>query len=121
DNAIGLVLTVEGNCSARPFGRRIATGLIGQNIAVPVGVLAGDDDAGLVGVLAGRHGGIDRHDDPDEIGNILVRRPARLFDQPAGPKGARHVVEYFSVQLLATEPGALVFLDELLEERWRQT
>jgi hypothetical protein len=25
-----------------------------QNIAVPVGVLAGDDDAGLVGVLAGR-------------------------------------------------------------------
>jgi hypothetical protein len=28
---------------------------------VPVSVLAGDDDAGLVGVLAGRHGGIDRH------------------------------------------------------------
>jgi hypothetical protein len=54
DNAIGLVLTAEGNCSARPFGRRTATGLIGQNIAVPVGVLAGDDDAGLVGVLAGR-------------------------------------------------------------------
>src|SRR5580704_14816733 len=50
DNAIGLVLKVEGSCSARPFGRRIATGLIGQNIAVPVGVLAGDDDAGLVGV-----------------------------------------------------------------------
>jgi hypothetical protein len=27
-------------------------------VAVPVGVLAGDDDAGLVSVLAGRHGGI---------------------------------------------------------------
>src|SRR6202035_876101 len=33
--------------SARPFGRRIATRLIVQNIAVPVGVLAGDDAIAL--------------------------------------------------------------------------
>src|SRR5207249_1649682 len=81
---------------------------------------AGHDDAGLVGVLAGRHGGIDRHDDADEIGNILVRRPAQLLDESAGPKGARHVVEYFSVQLLATKPRALVFLDDLMQEGWCQ-
>src|SRR5205085_9541011 len=86
----------------------------------PVGVLAGHDDAGLVGVLAGRHGGIDRHDDPDEIGNILVRRPARLFDQPAGPKGARHVVQYLGVELLPAEPGALVLAYDLLQKRRRE-
>src|SRR6202045_3679816 len=88
-----------------------ATGLIGQNIPVPVGVLAGDDDAGLVGVLAGRHGGIDRHNDADQVWNILVRRPSHLLDQRAGPEGTWHIIEYFSVQLLATEPCALVFLD----------
>jgi hypothetical protein len=46
--------------------------------------------------------------------------PARLLDQGARPKGTRHVVEDFSVQLLATEPRALVFLDDLMQERWRQ-
>src|ERR1700731_2787783 len=71
-----------------------ATGLIGQNIPVPVGVLAGDDDAGLVGVLAGRHGGIDRHDDPHQVRDISMDWPARLLDQRAGPKGTGYVVQY---------------------------
>src|SRR5207248_546130 len=105
---------------ARPFGRRIATGLIGQNIAVPVGVLAGDDDAGLVGVLAGRRGGIDRHDDPHQVRDISMDWPARLLDQRAGPKGTGYVVQYLGVELLAAEPGALVLADDLLQKRRRE-
>ena len=93
---------------------------ISEHVAAALRILAGDDDPGFISVLAAGCGRIYRDDDADELGNILVRWPARLFDQPAGPKGARHVVEYFSVQLLATEPRALVFLDDLMQERWRQ-
>jgi hypothetical protein len=32
--------------------KQFVVGLIGEHISVPVGVLAGDDDARLVGVLA---------------------------------------------------------------------
>jgi hypothetical protein len=35
----------------------------------------GHDDAGLVGVLAGRHGGIDRHDDPHQIRDVSMDWP----------------------------------------------
>jgi hypothetical protein len=58
--------------------RRISGGLISKHITVPVNVLAGDDDAGLVGVLAGRHGGIDRHDDPHQARDVSMDWPARL-------------------------------------------
>jgi|SRR5580700_4400756 hypothetical protein len=82
-------------------GPHIGTG------GVPVSVLAGDDDAGLVGVLAGRHGGIDRHDDPHQVRDISMDWPARLLDQRAGPKGTGYVVQYLGVELLPAEPGAL--------------
>jgi hypothetical protein len=49
DDAIGLVLAVQRDSGAGPFGRRISGGLISKHITVPVSVLAGDDDAGLVG------------------------------------------------------------------------
>jgi hypothetical protein len=43
------VLAVQRDRGAGPFGRRISGGLISKHITVPVSVLAGDDDAGLVG------------------------------------------------------------------------
>src|ERR1700739_4698411 len=46
--------------------------------------------------------------------------PARLLDQRAGPKGTRYVVQYLGVELLPAEPGALVFLDDLLQKRRRE-
>src|SRR5712671_4867314 len=107
DDAIGLVLAVQRDSGAGPFGRRISGGLISKHITVPVGVLAGDDDAGLVGVLAGRHGGIERHDDPHQVRDISMDWPARLLDQRAGPKGTGYVVQYLGVELLPAEPGAL--------------
>ena len=43
-------------------------------------------------------------------------RPRRLEEGPV-PQRARHVVQQLGVELLAPEPCALVFLDDLLEER----
>ena len=51
-DAVGLVLAVQCNRGLRPFGRRIMAGAVSQHIAAPSGVLAGDDNAGLIGVLA---------------------------------------------------------------------
>jgi hypothetical protein len=90
--------------------------LISKHITVPVSVLAGDD-AGLVGVLASRHGGIDRHDDPHQVRDISMDWPARLLDQRAGPKGTGYVVQYLGVELLPAEPGALVLAYDLLQKR----
>src|SRR2546423_10398264 len=120
DDPIGVVLAVQRDSGAGPFGRRISGGLISKHIAVPVSVLAGDDDAGLVGVLAGRRGGIDRHDDPHQVRDVSMDWPARLLDQRAGPKGAGDVVQYLGVELLPAEPGALVLADDLLQKRRRE-
>jgi hypothetical protein len=44
----------------------------------------------------GRHGGIDRPDDPHQVRDISMDWPARLLDQRAGPKGTRYVVQYLA-------------------------
>jgi hypothetical protein len=120
DDAVCFVLAVKADCSPRPFGRRISARLIRKHVTVTVGVLAGHDDAGLVGVLAGRHGGIDRHDDPHQVRDISMDWPARLLDQRAGPKGTWYVVQYLGVELLPAEPGALVLAYDLLQKRRRK-
>ena len=58
--------------------------MISKHISVPVSVLASDDDAGLVGVLAGRHGRIDRHDDPSIYGAVGPWANRIGFDHTAG-------------------------------------
>ena len=63
DDAVGAVRRIGGDRQAGPLGRRVTPREVGQHIAVAVLVLAGHDDAGLVGLFAGRHGPIDGHDD----------------------------------------------------------
>src|SRR5580692_508194 len=41
----------------------------------------------------------------------------RRLDERSAPQRTRHIVEQLGVQFLAAEPGALVFFDDLLEER----
>ena len=57
DDAIGLMLAIEPDGDARPFGRRVAARTIAEDVAVPRGILAGDDNAGFVGILAARDAG----------------------------------------------------------------
>jgi hypothetical protein len=51
-DAVSIVLPIDADRDARPFGRRVAAGLIGQHITMVVGVNTGNDDAGLVGFVA---------------------------------------------------------------------
>ncbi len=52
DDPVGTVALIGGDGDAGPLDRRVMAGEVGQYIAAAVLVLAGDDDAGLVGVLA---------------------------------------------------------------------
>jgi hypothetical protein len=45
------MLAVTGDGGLRPFGRREAPGQIIKNKTASSGVRAGDDDAGLIGIL----------------------------------------------------------------------
>jgi hypothetical protein len=62
-DAVSPMRPVGGDRQAGPLDRRITPRDVGQHIAVAVLVLAGHDDAGLVGLVAGCHGRIDGHDD----------------------------------------------------------
>ena len=109
DDAIGLVLAIERNRVLRPFGRRIMTGTIGQHITVPASVLAGDDDAGFVRVLAGRRPDRSRRRSAPSPGMLSWTASASLRSARGIHKGTRYIVEQLGVELLPAEPGALVF------------
>src|SRR5690348_11387658 len=52
----------------------------------------------IVGVLAGRHGGIDCHDDPHQVWDIPMDWPARLLDERAGdPISHRSLVDQVGI------------------------
>ena len=52
DNPVGGVGSIGRDRGARPFGRSVAARDVGQHVAVPAGIGAGDDDPGLVGLFA---------------------------------------------------------------------
>ena len=85
NDAISAVCAVERDGSLCPFGRRVASGGVGEHVTVPGGVLAGDDDAGFVGVLARARGRIDCDHDARQFRYCFVGGPARLFDDRAAP------------------------------------
>src|SRR6202011_4778974 len=58
--------------------------------------------------------------DPRQVRDISMDWPARLLDQRAGPKSAGYVVQYLGVELLPTEPGALVLAYDLMQKRRRE-
>ena len=75
---------------------------------------AGTDDSGLVRVISGRHGWVDRHHDAHHRREIL---DPRLLDHRPCPKGTGKVFEHFRHQLLSTQPRALVFSDNRVKKR----
>jgi hypothetical protein len=120
DDAVSIVLLIEADRDARPFGRRVAAGLIGQHITMVVGVNTGNDDAGLVGFVARTYRRIDRNNDSDQFRHIAMCRPSGIFDARSIPQSARHIIEDLGVELLATEPGSFVFPNDLFEKRRSQ-
>src|ERR1700751_1259508 len=52
DNAVRLVFAIERDRDSRPFGRRIAAGLIVEHVTVTGRVFPSDNDAGFIGFLA---------------------------------------------------------------------
>src|SRR5580693_7423458 len=55
--------------------------------------------------------------DAHQVGHHEPHRRPRRLDERSAPQRTRHIVEQLGVQFLAAEPGALVFFDDLLEER----
>ena len=82
DDAVGMMRAAGDDRGLGPFRRRVTVGGVGQHIAVPGGVAAGDDYSRFVRSLARRRGRIDRDDDPYQVG---VRCDAGGVDQPVGP------------------------------------
>ena len=115
--AVSIVLPIEADRDARPFGRRVAAGLIGQHITMVVGVNTGNDEAGLVGFVARTYRRIDRNNDSDQFRDTAMCRPSGIFDARSIPQSARHIIEDLGVELLATEPGSFVFPNDLFEKR----
>src|SRR6516162_7857975 len=106
--------------SRGPLDRRIAPRAIIEHVAAPLVVSAGDDQPGLVRFLATGHRRVDRDHDARQVRHALTCRPAQFFEQRARPQRPRHVIEDLGVELLPADPGALVFADNLGEERLRQ-
>src|SRR5262249_44048039 len=88
-------------------------GAVGEHITVPARILAGDNNAGLVGILARGCRGIDRDDDPDELRQRLFMWPARRIEEPTRPQCPGHIIEELGEQFLAAETRALIALDTL--------
>ena len=106
DDAVSIVLPIEADRDARPFGRRVAAGLIGQHITMVVGVNTGDDDAGLVGFVARTYRRIDRNNYTDQFRDIAMCRPSGFFDARPISQSALHIIEDLGVEFLAAEPGS---------------
>jgi hypothetical protein len=77
-----------------PFDGLVPAGDIGQYVAVSSPVLAGDDDAGLVGIVSRSDGRIDRDDDPRELRH---GDDARGLDDAVVPQGPRYIFKQFGV------------------------
>jgi hypothetical protein len=81
DNPVGAVRAIGCDRGPCRFRRRIAAGRVGEHPTPPLPVLAGEDDAGLVGVLGRGRGRIDwRHHSDQCRGGA---RSARLDDAAA--------------------------------------
>src|SRR6202022_328197 len=117
DDPVGTVALIGGDGDAGPPDGGVMAGEVGQYIAAAVLVLAGDDDAGLVGVLARTRCRVDGDYDAHQVAHHEPHRRPRRLDERSAPQRTRHIVEQLAVQFLAAEPGALVFFDDLLEER----
>ena len=113
NDPVSAVRPIGGNRRLRSFRGRVATGRIGEPPTLPLLVLAGNDDAGLVGQSAGGRGRIDRHHHPGQGWCSLC--PGRL-DDATRPQGTRHVVEKLGLDLLAAEARPFVFADDLIEK-----
>src|SRR6516162_11467918 len=105
--------------SRGPLDRRIAPRAIIEHVAAPLVVSAGDDQPGLVRFLATGHRRVDRDHDARQVRHALTCASA-ILRQRARPQRPRHVIEDLGVELLPADPGALVFADNLGEERLRQ-
>ena len=65
---VGTVVFVSRNRDLGPLDGHVMAGEVGQDVAAAVLVLAGDDEAGLVGVLAGAGRRVDGDDDAHQVG-----------------------------------------------------
>ena len=52
DDAVGLVLAIERDCVPCPLRRRVAPGIVAEHITSATRIFGGENNAGLVGVLA---------------------------------------------------------------------
>jgi len=71
--------------------------MVAQHIAGAGRIFAGENDAGLVGVLATGGGRIDRDDNAHRFGDGFEVRPAQLLEALAVRQRTRHILEDLGV------------------------
>jgi len=92
-NALGAIFLIQRDRLARPLDRRIATGSVIAHIVAPVVVSAGDNDPGLVVVLAAKIRCETNHPE-------LTYRAGMSDLIPRGPRIISYVMPFFGLELL---------------------
>jgi hypothetical protein len=116
DDAIRAVLAIERDRAPGPFDWEVFPAVVREHVTMIVDAPSGDDNPGVVRILADADSGIDRDHDPSHRRNRAFAAPRR-FQQFPCPQRALYVIKDLGVQLLPSESRAFVPFDDLREKR----